>query len=257
MSLFPDGFLDSIQVGDSRKLLTQMPSESVNIVITSPPYNLGSRYANTTPDSIQGKWSRVIQYSNYQDDMPDNEYMAWQHETLRECWRIIRPDGAIFYNHRPRIQDGQVWTRFDLIPDGLKLRQLIVWKRPKGHNFNKGYYVPSFEWIFLLAKDGFELADSGPGDVWEFQPATSKESNGHPAPFPVDLPLLAIRSAAKADVVLDPFMGSGTTAVAAKTMGKHFIGFEIDPKSAELARVRINNVVPLLIEPAAEQIGLF
>lgn len=246
--------LNTIVTGDATKLIQAVPDESVDVIITSPPYNLGSRYAGASDKAIQGKWGRVIQYDDYQDNMPEAEYRDWQRFMLCQFWRVIKPTGAIFYNHRPRIQDGQVWDRFDLIPAGINKRQVIIWKRPKGHNFNEGYFVPSYEWLFLLAKPGYKLNPgcSGFGDVWEFPPA----QNEHPAPFPLALPLRAIASSANCRVVLDPFMGSGTTAEAAITEGCNFIGFELTEKWVKYANERLGNLRPLIITapaPVAQQ----
>lgn len=248
-----------IYAGDSRNLLPAVPDESVDLVVTSPPYNLGSRYANQSEGAIQGKWSKVIQYDDYQDNMPEDEYREWQRWTILQLWRIIKPTGAIYYNHRPRIQNGESWHRFDLIPEGVTLRQVIIWKRPKGHNFNEGYFVPSYEWIFLLAKPGYRLNKgwSGQGDVWEFSPQNGSE---HPAPFPLDLPLRAIQASYGCEVVLDPFMGEGTTAKAAKQLGKKWIGFDLIDRWAARSRREIRKVVPLFVpdsEPRAEQMTMF
>ena len=252
--LGPNDEDQGIYAGDVRDLLPQVPSESVDVVVTSPPYNLGSRYANQGDSAIQGKWSKVIQYDEYQDNMPEDEYREWQRETISELWRIIKPTGAIFYNHRPRIQKGVAWHRFDMIPDNVKLRQVIIWKRPKGHNFNRGYFVPSYEWIFLIAKEQYELAPGANGlsDVWTFSPEMGSE---HSAPFPIDLPFRAIESSAHCHIVFDPFIGSGTTAEAAIRLGKQILGFELIPRWAERSREIVRNTQPPLfvMEPEQEE----
>lgn len=233
--------LNQIIIGDTRDLIKAIPNESIDLIVTSPPYNLGSRYANVSDKAIQGKWSRVIQYDDYQDNMPEDDYKAWQHQTIRDLWRVIKPTGAIFYNHKPRIQNGELWHRLDLIPDDVTLRQVIIWKRPMGHNFNKGYFVPSFEWVFLLAKPDFILSNSGYGDVWEMSP----DKNDHPAPFPLQLPFRAISSSRNVDLVFDPFTGSGTTLKAARMLGKRYLGFELVERFAERARLELSTIQPL------------
>lgn len=229
--------MDKIHVGDCLSYIKSLPDECVDLTVTSPPYNLGSRYANQSDKAIQGKWSRVIQYDDYQDNMPENDYVDWQREVIQELWRITKETGAIYYNHKPRIQRGEVWDRFNLIPKNVKKRQVIIWRRPKGHNFNRGYFVPSYEWIFLLAKDGYKLkkGQSGYGDVWELNPAR----NDHDAPFPIDIPLRAISASENCDIVFDPFMGSGTTALAAKALGKSFLGAELTEKWVRYSYERI------------------
>lgn len=253
----PSNCRDNIVVGDATQLIKTLPDDSIDLVVTSPPYNLGSRYANVSGRAIQGKWSRVIQYGTYTDDMEEDDYVAWQRGIIRELWRVIKPTGAIYYNHRPRIQQGRVLHRIDLIPDDVTLRQIIVWVRPKGHNFNIQYHVPSYEWIFLISKEAFALSDSGLGDVWEMNPTTSAKSDGHVAPFPIDIPMRAINTACNVEVVLDPFIGSGTTAVAAKQLGKHWVGFELDEAVASKARARINQASVMMLLPDAEQTEMF
>lgn len=230
--------INKIYTGDCLEIMMGFPDESVGITVTSPPYNLGSRYANQTDKAIQGKWSRVIQYDDYQDNMPEKDYVEWQQTVLRELWRITKSTGAIYYNHKPRIQKGEVWDRLNLIPSEITKRQIIVWRRPKGHNFNKGYFVPSYEWIFLLAKKDYKLqkGQSGYGDVWEISPAR----NDHDAPFPIDIPLRAISASANCEVVFDPFMGSGTTALAANALGKKWLGAELTQRWVEYSYERVS-----------------
>ena len=252
--LGPNNENQGIYDGDVRDLLPLVPSESIDVVVTSPPYNLGSRYANQGGGAIQGKWSKVIQYDDYQDNLPEDEYRDWQQDVISELWRVIKPTGAIFYNHRPRIQKGSVWHRLDLLPGNVTLRQIIVWKRPKGHNFNRGYFVPSYEWIFLSAKEHFELGpgQSGISDVWEFSP---KRGSDHPAPFPIDLPLRAIQASGHCEIVLDPFIGEGTTAEAAIMLGKQILGFELIPRWAEKARTQIHSAGRSLLAPKDTQLA--
>ena len=231
----------TIYHGDCREILPTLPK--FDLFVTSPPYNLGSRYASMTAGSLQGKWNRRVTYKSWTDNMPENEYVEWQREVVGLMWSQITVDGAIFYNHRPRIQGGECWSHMNLIPDSVMLRQIIIWARPKGHNFNDGYFVPSFEWIFLLAKKDFLLAKQacGLGDVWYMNPS-GDEDGDHPAPFPESLPTRAI-GATIAQTVCDPFMGSGTTLVAAKNLGRKAIGIEIEESYCEIAAKRLSQEV--------------
>lgn len=131
----------------------------------------------------------------------------------------------------------------NLIPSEVTLRQIIIWSRPKGHNFNDGYFVPSFEWIFLLAKDDFKLEKQacGFGDVWKMNPSDDRDGD-HPAPFPEALPSRAIQ-ATTAELVCDPFSGSGTTLVAAKNLGRKAIGIEIEERYCEIAANRLSQEI--------------
>jgi len=228
---------NAIVVGDCLDIMAQMPDGCVGLVVTSPPFNLGNRYARESPRGPGGKWSRVIQYGDYQDNLPPDEYIAWQHNALLEMWRLLSADGAIFYNHKPRIQRGTLITRLELMPTQINLRQIIIWARPKGHNFNPGYFVPSYEWIFLLAKPDFKLVDDAPGlgDVWRMNPAPSGIAE---ATFPEELVRRAIEST-EAKIVADFFMGSGTTAVVADRLGRKFFGCDINPDYVEMALERL------------------
>jgi modification methylase len=134
------------------------------------------------------------------------------------------------------VQKGLLQDRQDIL-DGFPVRQIIIWKRKGGINFNKGYFLPTYEVIYLIAKPDFKLAAkaSGVGDVWEFK---QESGNEHPAPFP--LPLIErIIGSTDAQVILDPFVGSGTTALAARNLGRSYIGIDISPDYCEMARARL------------------
>ena len=117
------------------------------------------------------------------------------------------------------------------------VRQIIIWQRAGGINFNKGYFLPCYEVIYLICKKEFRLADkaNAVGDVWKIP---QESNNPHPAPFPVALPQRCIQ-ATDAPVVLDPFMGSGSTALAAEGCKRQWIGFELSEDYCQLARERI------------------
>ena len=119
------------------------------------------------------------------------------------------------------------------------MRQIIVWKRNGGINFNPGYFLPTYEVVYLIAKPEFRLAEKANalGDVWEIP---QERHNAHPAPFPVELAQRCIDSTPSTSrVVLDPFIGSGTTAIAASTAGRDWIGIDISEDYCKLARERI------------------
>ncbi len=166
------------------------------------------------------------------------EYVAWQHSVISWLWDLLPGDGAIFYNHKPRVIGARLWLPLELIPPAAILRQIVVWARPGGMNFNPTAFVPTHEWIMILAKERFRLKSrgvSGLGDVWKMSP----EKNTHPAPFPMELPCKVIE-ATNAKVLLDPFMGSGTTLLAAKRNGLSGIGIEIDERYCEMAANRLS-----------------
>ena len=259
----------SVVCGDCLELMKALPDGCVDAVITSPPYNLGSspwpHLGHWKPGDSPGgksKWrngsdgSGGVTYATICDAMPWTEYVEGQRASLRECWRIITYDGAIFYNHKPRAIGGRLWLPLELNP-GLVLRQIVTWARAGGMNFNPTAYVPTYEWVMVIAKSAFRLRDkaaSGAGDVWYIPQEACKE---HPAPFPEELPTRILETTSTA-MVLDPYIGWGTTAVAAKKLGRHFLGFEISEEYCRIARERIARVEaqPALFQPKAEQLTL-
>lgn len=232
-------YLDTIICGDALEILKKLPNNACDLIITSPPYNLKNSTGNGMKDGRGGKWKNaalVNGYHNYDDNMPHEMYVEWQRQCLKEMLRIIPDTGAIFYNHKWRVQGGLLQDRHDIV-SGLPVRQIIIWKRKGGINFNSGYFLPTYEVIYLIAKPNFKLAPKANalGDVWEF---TQEMNNLHPAPFPVAL-IDRIISSTTANVILDPFIGSGTTAIAALKNNRHYIGIEISPEYVNMANTRI------------------
>ena len=212
--------------------MRRLPDECIDLVVTSPPYNLRSG----------GRCRGWPGYDGYGDDLPHDEYVAWQQECLREMHRIIKPTGAIFYNHAPRIHQGVQWRHEDIL-EPFDVRQTIIWHRAGGVNHNPQYLSPSYEYIYVMAKPGFRVApDWTMGDVWKMGQEKRRWIPEVPA-FPVQLPQNAIR-ATGAKVVLDCFMGSGTTAVAAVLEGADYIGIEQSARYCAVARERVESIPP-------------
>jgi len=237
--IFPDDFINKIICGDCLTIMKKMPDECIDLIVTSPPYNLKNSTGNGMKDGRGGKWANaalVNGYSHYNDNMSHKEYSKWQRECLTEMFRLIKKDGVIFYNHKWRVQAGLMQDRQDIV-NGFPVRQIIIWKRKGGINFNAGYFLPTYEVIYLIPKADFKLAPKANayGDVWEF---TQEMKNEHPAPFPVAL-IQRIISSTKAKIILDPFSGSGTTAVVAMGLKRNYIGIELSPDYCKLSEERI------------------
>lgn len=227
--------LNRIICADCLEIMRGMPDECLDLVVTSPPYNLKNSSGRGLKHLPGGKWKKpamVKGYSDHLDAMPHEEYVEWQRECLREMMRLIKDTGAIFYNHKWRVQNGLLQDRADIVKD-FPVRQIIIWRRKGGINFNPYYFLPTYEVIYLIAKPKFKLAPKANsfGDVWEF---SQERNNSHPAPFPLELPKRCIEST-DAKIVLDPFSGSGTTAIAAKQLGVNYIGIDISPEYCEQA----------------------
>ena len=239
----PDRFMrqwfGKIHRGDCIELMSKMPTESIDLIVTSPPYNLRNSTGNGMKNGSGGKWpnAQLIKgYDTNEDALPHEEYVKWQRDCLTAMMRILRPDGAIFYNHKWRVQAGLWQDRSDIVY-GFPVRQIIIWKRKGGINFNPGYFLPTYEVVYLICKPDFKLAPKANaiGDVWDIPQA---DDNPHPAPFPVELAQRCIESTT-GKIVLDPFIGSGTTAIAAEICGRKWIGLEVSKDYCKLANERI------------------
>jgi site-specific DNA-methyltransferase (adenine-specific) len=233
--------LITLHHGDCLEVMAEMPDESIDIVVTSPPYNMGlvpgGNGRGMDRPGANNKAGRVRDgYGAHGDAMEQSAYDAWQRQVLAECWRVSRL--AVFYNHRPRVEHGVL--RDPLGNDfGLPLRQRIIWNRGTGIDVNLRAFCTRGEYVFLFAKPAFSLvthAASGMGDVWDL--GIEYGVKGHPAPFPVALPTRCIE-ATGATSVLDPFCGSGTTLRAAADAGIKGVGIELEAGFCDLAVERL------------------
>jgi hypothetical protein len=172
--LSPSEFTNRILCGDALRFMKRMPDACVNPAVTSPPYNLKNSTGNGMKDGRSGKWANpalVNGYSHHPDDLPHHEYVAWQRTALSEMMRLLRDDGAVFYNHKWRVQNGLLQDRQDIVA-GFPVRQVIVWKRKGGINFNPGYFLPTYEVIHLIAKPKSAMDTPRPsGRVPRYKPA--------------------------------------------------------------------------------------
>jgi len=258
------GQLDVIHVGDARDM-SAVPDASVALVVTSPPYFAGKEYETALGEGhVPGDYI---------------EYLTMLRDVLTECVRTLEPGGRIAVNvanlgRRPyRNLAADVTT---ILQDDLRLllRGEVVWQKQRGASGScawGSYQSPAnpvlrdtTERVIIASKGRFDRVGRGsaptgqagvatiPGDefmeatldVWEI-PAESATRVGHPAPFPVALAERCIQLFTyDGDVVLDPFMGSGTTAVASVNTGRHFIGYDTDPAYVRQARERVASMVP-------------
>ncbi|MBE3576898.1 MAG: ParB N-terminal domain-containing protein [Limnochordales bacterium] len=213
-----------------------LPDEFVDVIITSPPYNLGSEYWPMGGDGRIPRTSGV----GYEDAMPEAEYQAWQLQVLKELYRVAKPGASLFYNHKVRQRGGTIihpldWLRSPENP--WTLRQEIIWDRGSTHNHSPKLFWPHDERIYWLTKGQPVLPDRpiGMPTVWSFPgpiPGT-----WHPAPFPEELPRRCLEAVGRPGiVVLDPFGGSMTTCAVAQKMGYESIGVDINPEYVERAR---------------------
>jgi site-specific DNA-methyltransferase (adenine-specific) len=245
--------------GDCLTLLAGLPAGSVDVVVTSPPYNLDLRYRS------------------YRDRREEGEYLDWMVHVATALKRVMRPDASFFLNISG--SSSRPWLPFELI---VRLRPLFVlqnhitWiKAIALPGDSVGHYKPvggarflnhAHEHIFHLTLDGQvrldRLAVGVPfkdksniarrghaqdrrcrGNTWfiPYQTVNSRaEKFNHPGTFPLDLPRWCIQLHGKPGaVVLDPFMGTGTTLLAAREEGCQGIGIELDPDYVTIAMARL------------------
>lgn len=234
-----ENLLNKNHCSDNIAFMNNMPERSVSCIVTSPPYNLKNSTGNGMKDGRGGKWENAALqkgYDNHADTMEHEAYVEWQRECLTAMMRVLKDDGVIFYNHKWRVQDGLIQDRHDIV-SSFPVRQIIIWKRAGGINFNAGYFLPTYEVIYMICKPNFKLAKGANkmGDVWEIPQA---KGNEHPAPFPQELAQRCIQ-ASPGGVVLDPFMGSGTTGIAAMTLKRDWIGIDNSQKYCNMADERV------------------
>jgi DNA modification methylase len=241
--------VDRIFLGDCRQM-KEVPDESVDLVVTSCPYNAR------------------VKYDIYNDNLPLDEYLDFLKDAWRECYRVMRPGARIAVNINQINRQPSIplpaYVTMQLLDLGLLMRGCVLWD--KGVNKSCGtawgswqsYTNPilrdNYEWVLLFSKDTFKMPKTTEPDItkeefllwtkslWSI-PCESAKRIGHPAPFPVELPYRLIKLySAPGATVLDPFCGSGTTAVAAKTLGRHYIGYDISREYIDIANRRLAEV---------------
>jgi len=232
---YPDDFIGKVIEGDSLSVMREMPDKCVDLVFTSPPYNLvregsgGSTTKFPSMDNRKGDW--------YDDEMPEDEYQAWQTKVLTECVRVCR--GSVFYNHKIRYahaRRGAVYNPWDWVSK-FPIWCEITWDRCGAQGGNSGRYLLADEKIYQIGAPAHWDGAKGLTNIWRERPVIIP---GHVCPFPVGLPSRAIATTtSEGMVILDPFMGSGQTAIAANNHNRKWVGIERNPKYCDIARNRI------------------
>ena len=178
--------------------------------------------------------------------MPEVDYQNWQINFLNECFRVLKPTGSMFYNHKRRRVNNAIITPEEwLFKTEFKINQLITWDRRISPNVSHYFLTPVSEYFYWLVKsDNFKcfvnnLPEQYRGNVWTMVPERNLE---HPAPFNIMLPELCLKlTTEEGDIVLDPFMGSGSTGVAAKRNKRKYYGFDISENYANISNRKISS----------------
>ncbi|MBW4669128.1 MAG: site-specific DNA-methyltransferase [Cyanomargarita calcarea GSE-NOS-MK-12-04C] len=248
--------LDQIVLGNCKSLLSNLPDECVDLIVSSPPYNLGKEY--------EAKQAL-------------NKYLEEQTFILQECSRILKKTGSLFWQVGAFADKGTIIPldiRFFPILEscGLIPRNRIIWARQHGLHAQKKFscrhetilwFTKTDDYIFNLdairvpqkyqnkkhyrgeRKGELSCNPDGknPGDIWLFRNVkhNHEEQTIHPCQFPEDLVArIVLATTLKDDLVFDPYMGTGTVAIVAKDYGRHFMGTEIDPAYHEVALRRLS-----------------
>lgn len=242
--------LNALYNEDCMLTMSKMPSNFVDIIITSPPYNKAGYEGFLRKTHPRDAWQakRNIDYSGdaKRDFMPEAEYEQWQIDVLNEFHRVLKPDGSIFYNHKVRVAQHKGSHPIEWILKSKNIfRQQIIWDRGSNTNVAPIRYIPSTELLFWLTKQRIQPNFSRvkttlfQHEVWRINPVIGSE---HPAPFPEELPrniLTNIKNKSNV-VVYDAFCGTGTTLKVAKEFGMNYIGSEISKEYCKMAERRLS-----------------
>lgn len=211
-----------------------IPDKSIDLIITSPPYNLGGKFH-------QRKVKYEKAYDLYSDNLPEEEYQKEQINFLNCCFEKLSEGGSMFYNHKPRIKNGVCIHPLEwILKSKFYLKQEIVWENGSC-NFDKIRFYPYSERIYWLVKNPKVKLKNVVNltDVWHFQNA--KRNPVHNAIFPETLSDNIIKCFPDSKIVLDPYSGTGTVGISAIKQDKDFILFEISPEYNNYANKRIEN----------------
>lgn len=229
----------------SSESMRQIPDNCVALMVTSPPYNVGK---------------------DYDDDLDIDEYLALLRAVFTETYRVVEPGGRVAVNvanlgRKPYLPLNQYVSSL-LSEIGFDLRGEIIWQKAKsaGGSCAWGSWLSAknptlrdiHEYIIVASKGSYARVRKGKDtikkeefldatvSIWNILPESARRV-GHPAPFPVELPRRLIELYTfEGDLVLDPFLGSGTTAVAAVETHRHYVGYELDAEYIEIAERRIH-----------------
>ena len=222
---------DNLYEGDALTLLPQVPDGAVELIVTDPPFAIDFKaqrlnYNRTGSNVLEG----------YQD-IPEEEYGEFTRRWITEAERVLAPTGSMY------IFSG--WNRLRDILEGIDAAELttinhLIWKYQFGV-FTKKKYVTSHYHILFVVKDPkrytFNKIDHYPEDVWVINREYWKGRKKTPTKLPSELvKKILCYSSNPGDIVLDPFLGSGTVAAVARQEGRHFLGFEVVPEYYAFAR---------------------
>lgn len=230
------------QAGDAVGLMNKLPDESIDLIATDPPYNLKKDYGNSIDHKEWNEYERFTQ--------------AW----IKQAVRILKPTGSIYVFMGVRFI-ARLFTAME--EKHLLFNGWITWHYTQGMGRKKGfsprhedilYFTKTDDYIFNLDEVRIpqkyfrkrnNMEGANPGDVWQFSHVhySNPERQPHPTQKPSALMERIIKASSNpGDVVLDPFVGSGTTCAVANALGRQWIGFDLNPDYIEMSQKRIETV---------------
>jgi modification methylase len=223
--------------GDSLTILKTLPDNFCDLVITSPPYNKNYWLRNRNQ-----KGKRIITYDSFNDSLDPQEYIQQQTDILTQLVRVIKPTGSIFYNHIDILHKHN--TIHPSYVYNFNVKQVIVWDRGNTPKLDKSYFLPTTEWVFWIKKswNAIPYFDKSQAlhkkSIWRIN---KEKNNPHPAPFPQDLVDNILKSCSvEGSVVMDCYMGSGSTALSCKKNNREFVGIEISETYIDMTKKRLD-----------------
>ncbi|MBN1275771.1 site-specific DNA-methyltransferase [Candidatus Woesearchaeota archaeon] len=255
--------IDKIYCKSSEEM-REVDDESVSLVVTSPPYNININYGNK---HVNG---RAVEKKGiaYHDNREEEEYRKLLENVFNECKRVLKKDGSIWVNIKNRFVNGVIIPPFWLLDffSDMYLKNIIIWNFDWGGSTSKRF-SPRYEYVFWFTKskdnyifnldevkvpalnyrpDRFKSQMKNPSDVWYIQMVSGNypERTTHPAQYPEELIERIVKFASnKGDVVLDPFIGSGTTARIAKDLERKYIGYDTEQEYVNMAEIRLKQPI--------------
>ena len=223
-----------------------------DMILTSPPYNIGSKAKKNTGGRKLGgfdqkNFSSII---GYKDNLPEDVYQESQIDFLNWANDALNPNGVLIYNHKDRQKDGRLISPYEWLNKGnLVVRDHATWDRGSTHNHEKRHVYNQTEHIFVLSKPGakfyfqnknFPWADDGNKGVGNIFRVSRAKNIGHCAPMPLKLAMFIIDLwCPKGGSVCDPYNGSGTSLIAAIMIGRTYVGAEREKKFVDMTLKRI------------------
>lgn len=210
--------------GDCLELMKNIPDASIDAIITDPPYGMNFQ---SNGRKVKDKFEKIKNDSN----------LNWLEEFIFECNRVLNNNTAIYMFCSWHCVD-----KFKIeFEKHFKLKNIIVWnKNNHGSGDLKGAYAPKYEFILYGHKGRSVFRNKRFSDVMDF-PKISSDKLLHPTEKNIDMLELFIKNNSdEMNIILDPFMGSGTTGIACKNLNRNFIGIELDEGYFNIAKDRIS-----------------